>query len=599
MEGGFMRRARGIVLGVAVALAGCGGPPAPSQAALKTYRHSEDGTPTSLDPAQASNGFAVLLTRNLYDTLYAYRYLARPYQLKPNLAADLPEVSPDGLTYVIRLKPGVRFADDAAFAGGRGRAVVAADVVYSLQRHFHPDSRSQGAWLWRHRILGLDDWQAAGADYARPLAGLRALDDATVQIRLTAPYPQFLHTLATAFAAIVPREAVERYGREFATHPVGSGPFRLQRLDSAQAVLLRNPGFRREPFDLAAEGYDAARDAGLGLEALQGRAPPFVDRVVIDWVSEPGARWTSFVKGSEIQYTVLPADRYDALLATREPVTLKPEYAQRYRLHAAVEDGLGFVALNHRDADLGAGADAERSRRNRALRCAMSQAFDWQARNERFYGGVAQIFAGVLTPSMPEFDPALVPPRRDLAAARALLASGGWNASNLPVIEEAVVGSGYQREMHEQFRGFLLDLGWPAERIRRRSFASFADYHRAFVSGELQVFLRGWALDYPDAQNVLQLFYGPNRPPGENAGQYANAEYDRLYELGAALPPGPERTALYRRMNRLLIDDCAAIFSYSRRRVHLWHRTVTALPDREIGNGFWLRYVDVTPTGDA
>ena len=165
------------------ALAGCSDAPdtPDSPETDRTYVHAMDGAPATLDPAQASNLYANTLVVNLYDTLYRYRYLTRPYVLAPNLAEDLPQVSEDGLTLTIRLKQGVRFIDNPAFADGVGREVTAHDVVYSLLRHFDPESRAQGAWLWRGRLVGLDAWKDAGADYGNPPPGLLALDDHTLQ----------------------------------------------------------------------------------------------------------------------------------------------------------------------------------------------------------------------------------------------------------------------------------------------------------------------------------------------------------------------------------------------------------------------------------
>src|SRR5690606_32495531 len=117
---------------------------------------------------QAANVYANHVVVNAYDTLYAYKYLARPYALKPNLAADFPEISPDGLVYRIPLKRGVHFVDDPAFPGGKGREVVAEDFVSSLKRQFAPANQPQGAWFWAGRIVGLDEWKAAGSDYGQP-----------------------------------------------------------------------------------------------------------------------------------------------------------------------------------------------------------------------------------------------------------------------------------------------------------------------------------------------------------------------------------------------------------------------------------------------
>ncbi len=97
-----------------------------------------DGAPGSLDPAHASSIYANFLVVNLYDTLYRYRYLAKPYEITLNLAAAMPQISEDGLSYTIVIRKGVKFSDDPAFAGGAGREVTAADFVYSIKRHFDP-----------------------------------------------------------------------------------------------------------------------------------------------------------------------------------------------------------------------------------------------------------------------------------------------------------------------------------------------------------------------------------------------------------------------------------------------------------------------------
>ena len=61
-----------------------------------------------------------------------------------------------------------------------------------------------------------------------------------------------------------------------------------------------------------------------------------------------------------------------------------------------------------------------------------------------------------------------------------------------------------------------------------------------------------WIADYPDAQNFLQLLYGPNTGQS-NEASFKLAEYDRLYLRSQALPAGPERNVIYHEMNRLLL----------------------------------------------
>ncbi len=574
------------------ALAGCD-PERDPASGVTVYRHGADGTPGTLDPVAAGSIYSSMVVLNVFDTLYRYKYLARPYELAPNLAEGFPDVSDDGLTYTFRIRADARYPDDPAFPAGRGRPVTVHDLIYSLKRHFDPQQRSRGAHLWSGRIVGLDAWGVAGADYDEPVPGLQALDDHTLRIRLTAPYPQLVYTLTTAFSALVPREAVEHYGREFGVRPVGSGPYRLVSFDATMARLDRNPHFSRPPLDLTAEGFDPDRQGELGLTHLDGRSYPFVDELEIHFIEETAARWSAFAGGA-VDNVMVPTSHLDDVLASREPIEFNPEIRARYQGHAALEAGFVYTGFDMSDPRYGHHPDPERAAANRALRCAIRAAFDWQERNETFYYGIGRVFPGVIPPVTPEFDPDR---SRDsvtagLAHGRRLLAEFGWTPARLPELVYGHVGGVQERQMFTQFRARLVELGFPPEKIVARTFPSFGEFARAIDDRRLDLFFLSWLLDYPDAQNSLQLFYGPNATPGSNNFNYDNPEFDTLYERAISMQPGPERTALHRRMNDIVIDDCVAISGLSRTRIHLWNDDVAMLPDGEMLAGFFMRFVD-------
>jgi len=578
----------------AIVVTACDDLPEPAEGGDSVYRHSIDGAPSTLDPAQAATIYSSMVVVNVFDTLYRYKYLARPYELAANLATGLPDVSEDGLVYTFRIRPDARFTDDPAFPGGEGRAVTVHDLIYSLKRHFDPRQRSQGAWLWAGRIRGLDAWGQTGADYDEPVEGLEAVDDHTLRVRLTEPYPQLTYTLATAFSALVPREAVEHYGREFGVRPVGSGPYRLVSFDSTLARLERNPGFTRAPLDLDAEGFDARRHGDLGLESLDGRSYPFTERLEIHFIAESAARWSAFSSG-EVDNVMVPNEHVNSVLAAREPIEFTEAVRAHNHGHAGLEAGFVYAGFNMADERFGHHPDPQRAAANRALRCAIRNAFDWQARNRTFYYGIGVIFPGVIPPAVPEHDPnrSRESVELDLAAARRLLAQYGWTPQTLPELTYGMPSGVQQRQMYAQLRAQLTALGFPPGKIRAETFATFGDFSRAMKNRRLDLFFLGWTLDYPDAQNTLQLFYGPHETPGSNNFNYRNPEFDALYERAATMQPGPERTALYRRMNRMVIDDCVAISGLSRTRIHLWDKDLAMLPDRETLGGFFMRFVDV------
>lgn len=593
-----------VAASIAIALlAGCGGGGQPQTNAdgtpLKVYRHSMDGAPVNLDPVQSAVVYSNFVVLNAYDTLYSYKYLARPYELKPNLAKGMPEVSEDGLTYTIHLKEGSGFIDDPAFPDGKGREVVAQDFVYSIKRHFDPKNRSQGAWLWQGRIVGLDQWKDDGADYSQDVEGLKALDDHSIQIKLVKPYPQLTYTLAMGFSGIVAREAVEKYGRELSIHPVGSGPYKVERFSTAKAVLVPNPNFRQEPVDLAAEGFDPAVHGDYGLDAIDGKAPPFVDRLEIDFITETASRWASFTSDKEVQFTSVPVEQIDSVLGSKQPVTVSDAWAKRYHWKSGVEAGFIYTYFNMDKPYFGYNDDPAIEAKNKALRCAMRDAFSWAERNERFYSGIGTVFPGIIAPVVPEFDPSLseASVTQHMEKAKQQLRDAGWTPETLPELTYGYSSAVFYRQVFEQFRGFMNQLGFPLAKIQGRTFATFGDFNKAIKTSQLDIGGLGWGLDYPDAENTLQLFYGPNRTPGSNNPNYANPEFDALFEQASTMQPGPERTELYRKMNEMVIDDCVAITGMSRNKVYLWHKNVVGVPDREILGGFWLKYVDVKTGG--
>ena len=561
---------------------------------IKVFKYSSDGTPTTFDTTQSGTQYTSTITTAIYDTLYEYKYLKMPFELKTNLATAMPQVSEDGLTYTIKIKKGVTYSDDPAFVDGKGREVVANDFVYSLKRHFDPANRSQGAWLWAGKIVGLDDWKKEGADYKKEIKGLKALDKYTIQITLIKPYPQLTYTLAMGFSGIVPKEAVDKYGRELSIHPVGSGPFRLVSHNNTKTVLEKSPTYRHETFDLAASGYDPKRQGNTGIAALDGKTLPIVDRIEANWIKQSSARWNSFTKDNEIVNTTLQNEQIETVLSSKQPPTLKPEYAEKYNFKESTETGFVYNLFNFDDKDLGHSDDPKINMQNKALRCSIIKSFDWPQRVERFYLGLGAAYPGFIVPGTDGFDPNMDKTSiiQDIEGAKKLLKDNGWTAQNLPVLYYPSTSSTKKKQFFEQFRGNLTKIGYPRNKIKFKAYANFGDYNRDLKQSKTQMMGMGWGMDYPDAENTLQLFYGPNRSPGSNSANYNNPEYNALYKKSSVMQPSPERTKIYQEMNKILVDDCVGIGSFSRTRIDMWHKEAIVWPENNVLNNYF-KYVDI------
>jgi ABC-type transport system substrate-binding protein len=196
-----------------------------------TFRFLEVEDLRSLDPTRIGDIVSFHISQNIYEGLVE---LDPELQVQPALA-ERWDISEDGREYTFHLRSGVRFHDDPAFPGGKGRAVHSEDVKYSFMRIADKKNVSTGWWVFDGLVEGMNDYREGLSD---DVSGIQTPDSATVKLRLTRPYGPFLKRLTTAYAGVLPREAVEKYGKDYFQHPVGTGPFRVVTSSHSQQVVL-------------------------------------------------------------------------------------------------------------------------------------------------------------------------------------------------------------------------------------------------------------------------------------------------------------------------------------------------------------------------
>src|SRR5580698_9985938 len=188
---------------VMLLLGGCGSGGQRDGHKVFTYNES-DGIAT-LDPAFAKNRSIMWAIHQLYGTLVE---TDADLHFVPGLARSW-DVSADRRVWTFHLRTDVFFHDDPVFPGGKGRRLVAGDVVYSFNRILDAATASSGAWIFHGRI------DTSGGAF-------EALDDSTFRLRLIRPFQPVLGLLSMAYCSVVPREAVETYGKDFRAHPCGT-----------------------------------------------------------------------------------------------------------------------------------------------------------------------------------------------------------------------------------------------------------------------------------------------------------------------------------------------------------------------------------------
>ncbi|HSR88730.1 MAG TPA: ABC transporter substrate-binding protein, partial [Pontiella sp.] len=329
-----------------------------------------------LDPGISGEVSSSLAISRLYEGLLQYDYLARPYKVIPLLAESMPDISPDGLVYTFRIRKGIYFHDDPCFPDGKGRELTAADFVYSFKRVADVKNASSGFWAFNKRIKGINDFHDASkgkepTDYDVPVEGLKALDHYTLQITLTEPYPQLLYILAMHYSFAVPREAVEYYGKSFANHPVGTGPYELvEWRRNSRIEFLRSPKWaetgRVETYPT--EGTPEQEAAGLLKDA--GLPIPFIDRVVQYVIDDSTTAWMMFLSG-QLGVSGISRDNWDAVITGDRQLSESLE-KRDIRLVSSPTLDIYYLGFNMEDPVVGQSADPGQDRRNRKLRQALS-----------------------------------------------------------------------------------------------------------------------------------------------------------------------------------------------------------------------------------
>ena len=563
--------------------------------------------PKTIDPCRGSTTYDNRACSMVYDTLLQYKYLKRPFELEPALLETMPTVSEDGLTYTFKLKQGIRFHDDECFPDGKGRQVVSSDVFYSWKRMADAVNDPKSWWLFRESIVGFDafrDRQRAAIaafreknpeatteeanqlfDYEDQVEGFRILDDFNFQVVLTEPVYRFMWILSMFQTSVVPREAVDFYGSKFSVHPVGTGPYMLEEWHPLGMNFVRNPTYREEFFPTEFEEGDEA----YGVEDYQGATVPIIDRVEFTFYKSDQPMWLRFEEGT-LGYTQVPAENYPTAFNPRTK-KLKSEYKRRGVVGHDVPL-LDFIFRMFNMEDELVGGDSERAF---YLRKAIVLAIDFDEFNTTFYNDKVIPYDGMIPPGLDGFpggDDHRVKPDfrgKNLDLAKECLAKAGYpNGEGLPMIDYYSSSNANGSEQADLLVRQLSKIGVKLN-VRLMDFSTLI---AAIDKKQASMFSFAWSSDYPDAENNLALFYGPNESPGNNHGNYHNEEFDRLYEQIRSMGPSPERTAIYVQMRDMVLEDYTFAGAMARKRSYLvqpWLRNMK--PTEQFYN--WIKYLDL------
>ena len=546
-------------LPAAVALAAVAGRARGSDGPPKVLRYAFSSAESGFDPAQVSDLYSRTVTGHIFESLYQYDPLARPYKLRPLLAAGWPETSEDFRVWTVRIQPGIYFASDPAFKGQR-RELVAADFVYAFKR-FADAALKSPTWpeLEAMGVLGLAELRRQAIeskqpfDYDKPIDGLRALDRHTLQFRLREPAPRFVTSMLAKgdLRCAVAREVVEFYGKDIMAHPVGTGPFKLvQWRRSSFIALERNPEYREVRY--AAEPAPGDAEGQALLARFKGRRLPMIDRVEISIIDEAQPRWLSFLQRQHDFMDVVPGD----FIARAMPGgVLAPNLVRQgmrgYRMPRADST---YTYFNMDDPVVGGYTPGKV-----ALRRAIGLAIDLEREIRLVRGGQAIAAQSQVVPHSSAYDPAFKSENSEynLPRAKALLELYGYTDKNGDgwreqpdgsplLLKKSTTPNQANRQLDEQWQRNMNALGVRIEFLS----AKFQEQLKAARAGKLQIWGLGGLAEDPDSLDSL-VAYDSQHIGGGNYARFKLPQMDALIQRLRVLPDGPERLALFREVQRL------------------------------------------------
>ena len=455
---------------------------------------------------------------NLYPTyvadVYSSRLIAQIYE--PLLVLD-PETgkvheavaksfttNKDLTVYTFKIRKGIMFHDDPCF-DGKERELTAKDVKFTLDMACTNHKDNQIYYLLVDRVKGAKkhfESTSNGKIKNSGVNGVKVLDKYTLEITLTEPYVGFEKVLSHYSLGITAPEAFNKYGNKVGKHAVGTGPFALESISSKKIVLKRNPNYWRED--------------------EFGNKLPFLSKVIMTYADNKKSELVAFRKSKIDLVLELPAEETEHILGSLKDA--QDGKNVKHKVDAMKSLGMMYIGL----------ANESKEFSDERVRLAFNLSVDRNSIVDNTLQGEGWPAIHGFVPEMKDYPEESVKgfdynPEK----ARQLLKQAGYsNGKGFPKLDfyvNAIEGSSNHRAcvaVAEQIKQNLnIDLNIKLCTLEERS--------RAIKAGKAKIWKSGWIADYPDPENFLAMFYGPNSLKDHamiNGFKYNDEQYDKMYK---------------------------------------------------------------------
>jgi peptide/nickel transport system substrate-binding protein len=451
--------------------------------------------PTSMDPGQLTDINSMRVLANVYDTLV--RFAPGTFDLRPSLATSWT-ISPDGLTYTFKLRQGVRFHDDTPFDANA--------VKFTYDRLLDPN----------HPYHNTGPFPFA-AFYYGAIKETRVVDPSTVRFVLKQRFSPLLHNLTLNTGRIVSPAAVKKWGKEFASHPVGTGPFKFASWEkNVRIILEKNAAY-----------WDGA---------------PKLDRLVFRPLTEEQTRVTELLSGGVDFIVDVPPDNLAQL-----------KRDSRFQVYEQPGPHIWWVTLNTKKKPFN----------DVRVRQAVNYAVNKEAIARDILKGTGTPAAGPIPPAITwAFSNQVKQYPYDPAKAKALLREAGYPNGFTGTFWIPESGSGMQspKTMAQAIQADLATVGIRVS-IQTYEWGAYLNlYGKGLENADMGAM--SFMLDPGDPAPMLSLVIDGRAisPNGFNSGYYDDPKVDQLLQQATETVDQAKRGALYRQAAAAVADDAPWVF---------------------------------------
>ena len=500
-----------IALAVVLGAAACGSSgvsadSSPSGGPVKggTLTVSWQGDPPTLDPAVAWGEDSWSIERVTYQTFLTYASKAGEAgtQLVPDLATEVPSIenggiSADGKVYTFHLKKGIKFAPPV------DRELVAQDFKYGFERML--TTPLAPATFFYTNVTGAQDFMDGKASEVK---GFNAVDDYTVEITLEEPESDFLNVMTMPFTSAMPKEWVDKWGKKVAQHPLGTGPYVVQKWTPGQEIVaVKNPNWTQEgrqyldqmKFEISVNASTAVLRLKRGEIDVLGNTMPAADYIS----TKQDPTWSKYIVTAPSIWSV-------------------------------------YMFMNNLEKPLD---DVK-------VRQAISYAID-TARLAKVTGGQSVPLNQVFPAGLPGHEVDKVFYTYDPAKAKQLLTEAGYPDGFTTTVYCQNVDP-YPKVV-QSIQADLKDVGIAAD-IKLMDRGTYWDFI-SLKKSHVPMGIADWGMDFPDPSDFIGPLYTHPADGGVNDAFYQNAQVDKLYTDSNSEFDTAKRIGMFQEMQDIIMSD--------------------------------------------